>query len=79
MFYGKILYIYSKHYERIWGISLTLCDYLGINRKKITDIIKTTWQNRYIDTRTIPEDIKKYVGDNVMNILPIMANLDIQN
>lgn len=72
VFYTKnsnFVFIYSSEYKTIFGISLTLVEYLGITKRKVTSIIKNA---EYIkDTGYINSDIRKVIGNNTHYILPL--------
>ena len=65
----NFMFIYSKQYETIFGISLTLCEYLGIYRNKVIRLVKN---GEFIhDTSFIDGDIRKVIGGNTHYILPL--------
>lgn len=69
---SKFLFIYSRKYNRVWGLSLTTCEYLGIDRKKILSRVKSNRHNRFIyDTSFLKDDMRGIVGNNTHYILPL--------
>lgn len=69
---SNFIFIYSKRYKIVWGLSLSLCDYIGIKKKKIISKIKANPYNNIInDVSKISEDIRKKVGNNTHYLLPI--------
>ena len=65
----NFMFIYSKQYETVFGISLTLCEYLGIYRNKVIKLVKN---GDFIhDTSFIDGDIRKVIGGNTHYILPL--------
>ena len=69
---SNFIFIYSKKYGIVWGLSLTLCEYMGITKKKVINKIRLNPYNNIIqDISVISEDIRKKVGNNTHYLLPI--------
>lgn len=69
---ANFIFIYSKRYNVVWGLSLTLCEYLGIHKQKVISLIKKNQYNNIInDISIINDDIRKRIGNNTHYILPI--------
>ena len=69
---SNFIFIYSKKYNTVWGLSLTLCEYIGIAKKKVIEKIRINPYNNIIkDITVISEDIRKKVGNNTHYLLPI--------
>ena len=74
---SKFIFIYSRRYRKTWGLSLTLCEYVGIDRHKVVERIKQNRYNRFPKAySTLSTDTKRIVGDNVHAILPLFDALD---
>lgn len=66
---SNFLFVYSEEYNTVFGISLSLCNYLGIEKKKVISLFKHTF---YIhDTSFIDNNIKRIIGYNTHYILPL--------
>lgn len=69
---SNFIFIYSKKYNTVWGLSLALCEYIGIAKKKVIEKIRINPYNNIIkDITVISEDIRKKVGNNTHYLLPI--------
>lgn len=66
---NNFMFVYSKEYNTIFGISLTLCEYIGIPKKKV---IKLVNNGEFIYTTSfINSDIRRIIGSNTHYILPL--------
>ena len=71
---SNFMFVYSEQYNTIFGISLELCEYLGIEKSKIYKLLKN---REYINsTKFIPPDIRKVIGNNTHYILPLYTYLN---
>lgn len=69
---ADFIFIYSEKYNVVWGLSLTLCEYIGINKHKIIKRLKDNINNIFIkNSGIISEDIRKRIGENIHYLLPI--------
>ena len=68
---SNFLFIYSEKYNTVFGVSLTLCEYLGIKKKKVISLFKHTYFIH--DTSYIENDIKQIIGYNTHYILPLYS------
>lgn len=71
LFIKGFVFIYSERYSVVWGLSLKLCEFLGIRKMKIIDRIKRNRNNYIIDLKEVPADIKKNVDNNLHWLLPL--------
>ena len=63
------MFIYSEMYNTVFGISLEMCEYLGVNKQKVIKLVKNT---EFIhDTKFISNEIRKVIGSNTHYILPL--------
>lgn len=68
---SKFIFIYSEKYNVVWGLSLTLCEYIGVGKQKILSKIRKNKNNRFINNiGLISEDIRKKIGENTHYLLP---------
>lgn len=71
---GRFIFIYSVVYNRVWGLSLSLCDYIGVDRKKVIQKIKSNSHNHIMNGVSFADDdIRSMIGDNTHLILPALA------
>lgn len=71
LFIKGFVFIYSERYSVVWGLSLKLCEFLGIRKMKIIDRIKRNRNNHIIDLKEVPADMKKNVDNNLHWLLPL--------
>ena len=66
---SKFLFVYCSKYNTVFGVSLTLCEYLGIDKKKVYSLMHNT---KYIGMSDFDDtNIREYVGHNTHYILPL--------
>ena len=66
---SHFMFIYSEMYNTVFGISLEMCEYLGINKQKVIKLVKN---GEFIhDTKFISNEIRKVIGTNTHYILPL--------
>lgn len=71
---GRFAFIYSERYLTVWGLSLSLCDYIGIDRKKVIQKIKSNSHNHIMNGVSFADDdIRSMIGDNTHLILPALS------
>lgn len=71
---SHFMFVYSEIYNTVFGISLELCEYLGIEKGKVFKLLRN---HKYIhDTKFIGNDIRKVIGSNTHYILPLYAYLN---
>ena len=71
---SRFAFIYSAKYNRVWGLSLSLCDYIGVDRKKVIGRIKSNRHNRVMNGVSFADDdIRDVIGDNTHLILPALS------
>lgn len=74
---SRFAFIYSAKYNRVWGLSLSLCDYIGVDRKKVIGKIKSNKHNHIMNGVSFSDDdIRDVIGDNTHLILPALAYFD---
>lgn len=74
---SKFVFIYSRRYRKTWGLSLTLCEYVGIDRHKVVSRIKSNRYNRFPPVySSLSTETKRIVSDNVHAILPLYDALN---
>lgn len=69
---GRFAFIYCADYSVVWGLSLTLCDYIGVNHKKVISRIRSNPSNEIIaDTSFMDSAMRRMVGDDTHYIAPL--------
>lgn len=66
---SQFLFVYSKDYSTVFGISLTLCEYLGIKKKKVLRMLNNATFIK--GTSFIDNDLRQIIGNNTHYILPL--------
>ena len=73
---SNFIFIYDIKRKIVFGLSLTLCEYIGVDRKKVVNLIKTNKKNRFVyDTGFINSDVRGVIGNNTHYILPLASVL----
>lgn len=68
---GNMMFIYDKNRKTVYGLSLSLTDYIGIDRKKVIGRILSNRRNEYVkDFSFITERMKK-VTVNDQYLIPV--------
>lgn len=71
---SRFTFIYSEKYNTVWGLSLSLCDYIGICRKKVVKRIRENKNNIFMNGISFADgDIRKIIGDDTHLILPALS------
>ena len=71
---SHFMFVYSEVYNTVFGISLELCEYLGVAKQKVYKLLKN--QEYIHDTKFIGSDIRKVIGSNTHYILPLYTYLN---
>lgn len=66
---NNFMFVYSKKYNTVFGISLSLCEYVGIERKKVIRLVRNGYFIK--DTSFIDNDMRRIIGSNTHYILPL--------
>ena len=62
---SRFAFIYSPKYSVVWGLSLSLCDYIGVDRHKVVRKIKSNRHNEIIsDTSFINSEVRSILGND---------------
>ncbi len=73
---SNFIFIYDIGKNTVFGLSLTLCEYIGVERKKVVRLIKTNRNNRFVyDTGFISSDVRNIITNNTHYILPLASVL----
>lgn len=68
----NFIFIYDVKLKTVFGLSLALCEYVGIDKQKIVNKIKSNNFNHFINnTSFLNSDVKRIVGNNTHYILPL--------
>lgn len=71
---SKFIFIYDVKLKIVFGLSLSLCEYLNLDKAKIIRKIKSNKNNIFIqDTSFLNTDIKGIIGNNTHYILPLYS------
>lgn len=69
---SQFIFIYDESLSTVFGLSLTLCDYVGVSKRKVINQIKSNRRNHFIyDISFLNEDLKRIIEDNTHYILPL--------
>lgn len=66
---SRFLFVYCKTYNVVFGISLTLVEYMGINKKKVLKMINNGTLIK--DLNFINDNIRSIIGVKTHYILPL--------
>jgi len=71
---SNFIFIYDVKLKTVFGLSLSLCEYLGINKHKIIEKIKSNKFNQFIpNVSFLNADIKRIIGNNTHYIMPLYS------
>lgn len=69
---ASFIFIYSRKYRCVFGLSLSLCEYCGIDKNKIIEKIKLNPNNKIINGLSfIDDETRRIIGDNIHYMLPL--------
>ena len=69
---SNFVFIYSRKYKHVFGLSLSLCEYCGIDKSKVVGKIKSNPNNKIINgLNYIDEETRRIIGDNIHYMLPL--------
>ena len=69
---SNFVFIYSRKYKYVFGLSLSLCEYCGISKSKVVNRIKLNSHNKIINgLNYIDEETRRIIGDNIHYMLPL--------
>ena len=71
---SHFMFVYSEQYNAVFGISLELCEYLGVDKQKVFKLLKN--QVYIHDTKFMGNDIRRVIGSNTHYILPLYTYLN---
>ena len=64
--FNKFLFIYSKKYKKIWGLSLSTLRYFGVNTNKLLSKLYKNKSNKQIyDLNNIPIKVRKLLFNDI--------------
>lgn len=71
---STFIFIYDVSLNTVFGLSLALCEYIGIDKHKIIGRIKSNKYNQFINNISfLNADIKRIIGNNTHYILPLYS------
>ena len=69
---SRFLFIFSEKYRMVWGLSLSLCDYIGVDKKKVISKIKENTHNRFVNGISFAdENMRSIIGDDT-HLIPLL-------
>lgn len=69
---GSFIFIYDVKLKIVFGLSLTLCEYVGVDKNKVISKIKSNKYNEFINnTSFLNSDVKHIIGNDTHYILPL--------
>lgn len=69
---SNFIFIYSRKYKHVFGLSLTLCEYCEIEKHKVINRIKSNQHNKIINgLNFIDKETRQIIGDNIHYMLPL--------
>ena len=69
---SNFVFIYSRRYKHVFGLSLSLCEYCRIEKVNIVGKIKANPNNKIINgLNYIDEETRRIIGDNIHYMLPL--------
>lgn len=69
---SNFIFIYDVKIKCEFGLSLTLCEYCGIDRYKVINHIKENKYNHFIyDMSFLTSETRRIIGDNTHYVLPL--------
>lgn len=70
--FNKFLFVYDKELNKVFGLSLSTCRYLGCDTNNLINKLKVIPNNRVIsDFNSYPNEIKRKLQDNIHYMLPL--------
>lgn len=73
---SQFMFIYSRRYRKTWGLSLTLCDYLNIDPRKVVREVRSNRSNRFVDiSENLSQETRKVIGGDTHRFLPVIDAL----
>lgn len=74
---SSFLFIYTRKFGVVFGLSLSLCEYCGIDRKKIVGRMRSNKNNKFINGfGYLDKETRSIIGDNIHYILPLYDYFD---
>lgn len=74
---SSFVFIYTRKFGVVFGLSLSLCDYCGIDRKKVVSRLRSNKNNRFINgLGYLDSETRSIIGDNIHYILPLYDYFD---
>lgn len=69
---NNFLFIYDSELKTVFGLSMTLLEYIGIEKAKVIKKIKANRKNRFLyDTSFLDQGLRKVIDNNTHYILPL--------
>ena len=70
---GQFVFIFSEKYNTVWGLSLSLCEYVGIDSSKVIERMRSNPRNHFIkNTNFIDSEMRSIIGNDT-HFIPVLA------
>lgn len=71
---SRFVFIFSNRYKTVWGLSLSLCDYINVDRKKVLQKLRSNPKNHFVNGVSFADpDIRNIIGDDTHLIPPLLS------
>lgn len=71
---SRFVFIYSERYKTVWGLSLSLCDYINVDKKKVLQRLRSNPNNHFVNGVSFADpDIRNIIGDDTHLIPPLLC------
>lgn len=73
---SNFVFIYDMEAKVVFGLSLTLMEYMGVERRKVVQLIRSNKYNHFVyDTSFLTPETRMAIKDNTHLILPLASIL----
>jgi hypothetical protein len=71
---SRFVFIFSSRYKVVWGLSLSLCDYINVDKKKVLQRLRSNPNNHFVNGVSFADpDIRNIIGDDTHLIPPLLC------
>ena len=71
---SRFIFIYSERYRTVWGLSLSLCEYIGVNKKKVMDKIRSNKNNHFVNGVSFADNDMRNIIGNDTHLIPLLLH-----
>lgn len=72
---SNFLFIYSHERNTVFGISLTMMDYIGVGKDKVKRLVRSNKSNVFVNAKVYSDPIMRKIIGNNTHYIPVLANL----